>query len=137
MKTTLLILFAASVVTLGCASTGGVTGLAVRRGEVHVGGNVPRAVVAGPTTIHAYSAFNGGEVYTVPVVSGGDSDCVAPIAANASSVRLGADRVVSVGIAAGSMACLAAKGGRMVELLWHVQDDGGGASTARLLARGP
>ena len=124
MKTTLLILFAASAITSGCATTRGAAApLSSRRGEVHVAGTTGRAVTVGPATIHAYSEFAGGDLFTVPIVTGKDADCAVSGNGQRTRVGLGADRVVSVAIDAGSIACVAARADRTIELLWHVHGE--------------
>ena len=137
MKTTLLILFAASAITSGCATARGAADPpSSRRGEVRVTGTAARAVTVGPATIHAYSEFAGGDVFTVPIVTGGDADCLVNGSRHGAAVKLGADDVVSVAIDAGSVACVAARADRKIELLWHVREDHG-TSAAVLMARRP
>ena len=137
MKTTLLILFASFAINAGCATTrNAAVPLSARRGEVRVTGTGARAVTVGPATIHAYSEFAGGDVFTVPVVTGGDADCLVGGNRRGADVKLGADRVVSVAIDANSLACVAARADRKIELLWHVQD-GHGTSATVLMAQRP
>ena len=145
MRPTSPFVLTASSVVLACVSFGCAgTRLAdaqtapYRRGEVHVAGPGDRAVVAGPVTIHAYSGFKGGEVYTVPVASGGDADCGAERAMSGSRVRLEAENIRQIEIPAGSMACLAGDQGRSLELLWHAVDGTpGGARQGVVVARQP
>ena len=142
--TSLFVLTASSVVlacfSFGCAGTrlADAQSAPHLRGEVHHAGAGDRAVVTGPVTIHAYSGFKGGEVYTVPVASGGDTDCGADRAMSGSRVRLDADRIRQIEIPAGSMACLAADQHRSLELLWHaVEGASGGARQGVVVARQP
>jgi hypothetical protein len=103
---------------------------AATRGQVHVGsGAVAKAVVVGPTAIHAYSAFSGSKLFVVDVVSGTDRDCEA--GARGAGSALAADRVETLTVRAGQMACVASTGERPIELLWHAQK---GAPASLLLA---
>src|SRR5882724_11814887 len=110
MKTigTISTLFFLSTLTFGCATaqlSGPGNVAAAERGDVLVAGPSVKAVVAGPTAIHAYSAFSGGSMYTAPVVSGTDADCQARTANGARS-DLPADSVVNFTVGAGQVACL-------------------------------
>jgi len=70
---TLSKLLAISSLALGCASAPvGRSPAANLRGDVVGAGPSVRLVVVGPADIHAYSAFAGGAIYTVPAVSGSD-----------------------------------------------------------------
>src|SRR5262245_58875361 len=100
-------LIALSALTFGCASTGvGRPPVANLRGDVVVRGASVKAVLVGPADIHAYSAYAGGTIYMAPAVSGSDSDCSAGHAA-AGQATLEADRVHSLRVEAGQVACLA------------------------------
>jgi hypothetical protein len=91
------------------------------RGQVQVKA-AAKAVVAGPTTIHAVSQYSGGQVFVVDATNGGDADCAA--AANkTSSSALEADRTQTVTARAGQVICVASNGARTIELLWHAQKD--------------
>jgi hypothetical protein len=83
--------------------------------------NVPaaaaKAVVAGPAVVKVYSGFSGAQVFVAAASSGADADC----AAGAAGTSLKADRVESVTVAAGQVACVASTGARQIELLWHAQ----------------
>jgi hypothetical protein len=87
------------------------------RGQVQVPVSAAKAVVAGPTVIHAYSEFSGAKLYVARAVTGTDRDCQAGAKAAASS--LAADRVELLTVRAGQLACVATTGERQVELLWH------------------
>jgi hypothetical protein len=93
------------------------------RGAVYLGGPGQKAIVVGPAVIHVYSGFAGGEMYTVPAVSGADEDCRATGAATSPAIRLGADRVVPITVGNGEVACLATHTPHRFELLWHQQKD--------------
>jgi hypothetical protein len=114
-------LIAISSLAFGCA-TGQVGrnagAVANVRGDVVVSGPTVKAVMVGPADIHAYAAYAGGAIYTVPAVSGGDADCAA---ARAGVTTLQADRVHAVRVESGQVACLATAGKGSFELLWHVQ----------------
>ncbi|HEX3697964.1 MAG TPA: hypothetical protein VH374_21500 [Polyangia bacterium] len=131
MKTLSILSLVASF-AFGCAATGTADHLAVpTRGAVSVAGVARKAIVAGPTTIHAYSGFAGGEIYTAPAVTGTDSDCGAVDGGHTQQSReVGADRVMTIDVGAGDVACLATKTDRRFELLWHVQN---GAQRAPVL----
>ena len=110
-------LLAISSLAFGCASAQ-VAGnpVANLRGHVAVAGPSVRAVVVGPADIHAYSAFAGGAIYTVPAVQGDDRDCGS---ARAGLTDLPADRVQALRVDAGRVACLATVKRGSFELLWH------------------
>jgi hypothetical protein len=104
----------------GCATARPDAALAMRHGSVHVDGPSVRAVAVGPGAIHAYSAFPGGALFVAPAVSGGDADCVQPAAAGAPRLaHLPADRVATLQLRAGQVACLATARPGSFELLWH------------------
>ena len=88
------------------------------RGAVLSASPGTRAIVAGPTTMHAYAAFAGGEIYNTPTETGTDADC-ARIQGGAPAVQLPPDRVISVSVPAGQLACLRTRVGAGYELLWH------------------
>ena len=62
--------------------------------------------------------------------SGTDADCAA--ACRTAGTTLAADRVETVTVAAGQVACVASTGERKIELLWHAQPT---APTATLIAK--
>ena len=108
---------AISMLTVGCASSQiGSRSVTELRGRVTVAEPSVRALVTGPADIHAYSEFAGGVLYTVPAVAGDSRDCTS---ARRDVVVLDADRVRSIRIEAGSVACLATVTNRRLELLWH------------------
>ncbi len=111
------LLVISSFASFGCASTQfGRNPVAALRGHIVVDGPSVKAVVVGPAEIHGYSAFAGGEIYTVPAVSGSDHDCGS---ARAGLTTLQADRVHAIRIEAGQVACLATVKRGSFEFLWH------------------
>jgi hypothetical protein len=108
---------AISMLAVGCASAQiGSHSVTELRGRVTVAEPSVRALVTGPADIHAYSEFAGGVLYTAPAVAGDSRDCTS---ARRDVVVLDADRVRSIRIDAGSVACLATVTNRRLELLWH------------------
>ena len=91
------------------------------RGQVQVRA-AAKAVVAGPTTIHAVSQFSGGRVFIVDAKTGSDGDCVAAADKTPATV-LQADRTQTLTARAGQVICVASDGDRTVELLWHARKD--------------
>lgn len=122
---TLSTLFLLSSLTFGCASTrlAGSGEVAIpKRGEILVQWAAVKAVVTGPVSIHAYSAYSGGTLFVADAITGTDRDCQV-----ASRVAMGepllADRVRSVRVGVGKVVCLATSGNRGVEMLWHAMED--------------
>ena len=110
-------LLAISTLTFGCASSQiGSHAVTELRGRVTVAEPSVRALVTGPADIHAYSEFAGGAIYTAPAVAGDNRDCTS---APRDVVVLDADRVRSIRIEPGNVACLATVTNRRFELLWH------------------
>ena len=132
MKTISILLFASSL-TYGCAGTQIGQAVAPRRHAVLAYGTSVKAVVAGPSAIHAYSGFAGGSLFSAPIVSGTDSDCQAPPPRGERS-ELPADRVINFEVGAGYVACLATTTPRSFELLWRDRRDRS-APAALALAR--
>ena len=99
----------------GCATSP--TGRAIR-GTVLSTSAGTRTIVSGPTTMHVYAGFPGGEIFNAPAETGMDADC-ARIQAGAPAVPLPPDRILYVAVPAGEMACLRTHGGAGYELLWH------------------
>ena len=99
------------------------------RGQVQVPAAAAKVVVAGPAAIHAYSEFSGAKLFVVEAVTGTDRDCQVG-ASKAGSSALAADRVETLTVRSGQIACVASTGNRSVELLWHAQ----GAPALTLLA---
>jgi hypothetical protein len=95
------------------------------RGTVLTRGPAVKAVRAGPAVIHAYSAFGGGDLYVVPVVTGTDADCTgtATDAAARAQEAIPADRRVTVRVAATELMCLATNAPGNFELLWHAHEE--------------
>lgn len=76
------------------------------------------AIVSGPTTMHVYAGFAGGEIFNAPAETGTDADC-ARVQAGTPAVPLRPDRILYVAVPAGEMACLRTHVGAGYELLWH------------------
>jgi len=89
-----------------------------QRGVVAVDARAPKAIVAGPVAIHAYTAFSGAAIFVVAAVTGTDRDCASGASARAALV---ADRMHTVSVGAGQIACVATTSARGSELLWHAQ----------------
>ena len=89
------------------------------RGTVHVQGSSAKAVVAGPVAIHAYSAYSGASLFVVDAVTGTDQDCAGARASGGTSIA--ADRVQTITVGVGQVACVASTAARGSELLWHAQ----------------
>jgi hypothetical protein len=110
-------LLAISTFAFGCATTQiGSREVTELRGRVTVAEPSVTALVTGPADIHAYSEFAGGVIYTVPSVAGDNRDCTS---AHREQVVLEADRVRSIRLEPGSVACLATVTKHRFELLWH------------------
>src|SRR5947207_7540755 len=90
------------------------------RGQVQVPVSAAKAVVVGPTAIHAYSEFSGAKLFVVDAVTGTDSDCQAAAKKSVGSA-LSADKTEMLSVGAGQIACVASTGERSIELLWHAQ----------------
>src|SRR4249919_3670707 len=108
---TLSILSLVSFVALGFAGTAHAGEGAARRGQVNVQAASTKAVVAGPAVIKVYSQFSGAKVFVA------DADCSAGSAQTGSALQ--ADRVQTVTVGAGQVACVATTGARNIEILWH------------------
>jgi hypothetical protein len=93
------------------------------------------AIVEGPRTVHAYAGFSGGELYNARATTGTNVDCDA---ANQTggAVPLPADKVVSITVAAGQVACLRTTGERDYELLWHAVEHRRGPALVASAAAG-
>jgi hypothetical protein len=132
MNTTKMISALVMVSALAFASAAHATDRTPKRGQISVSAQSAKAVVAGPISIHAYSAFSGATIYTALAVTGTDADCkLQP--ANGTAVR--ADKIVDFQVPAGQIACLSADAGRSIELLWHAQKDVPAAPTTMVAAR--
>jgi hypothetical protein len=118
MKTTTKILSLVSFLSLSFAGVAHAGEGAARRGQVNVPAAAAKAVVAGPTVVKVYSGFSGAQVFVAAATSGTDADCAAGAAA---ATALKADRVETVTVAAGQVACVASTGERKSEILWHAQ----------------
>src|SRR5215813_13237898 len=86
---------------------------AARRGQVNVPAAAAKAVVAGPAVVKVYSGFSGATVFVA------DGDCAT--ARPTSGTALTKDRVATIDVGAGQIACVASTGERSIELLWHAQ----------------
>ena len=130
MKTTTKILSLVSFLSLSFAGVAHAGEGASRRGQVNVPAAAAKAVVAGPAVVKMYSGFSGAQVFVAAASAGTDADCAA--AGRAAGTTLAADRVETVTVAAGQIACVASTGERKIELLWHAQP---GTSATALVAR--
>lgn len=99
----------------GCATA---PARSISRGTVASTVSGTWAVVEGPRTVHAYSGFGGGELYTAPATTRTNVDCDSANQSGAA-VPLPADTVVSITVSAGQVACLRTNEDRGYELLWH------------------
>lgn len=68
--------------------------------------------------MHAYAAFAGGEIFNAPSATGSPADC-ALADGKTPSVPLPADKVISLQVPAGELACLRTRDVSGYELLWH------------------
>jgi len=127
MKTTTKILTLVSFLFLSFAGVAH-AGEGARKGQVNVPAAAAKAVVAGPMVVKMYSGFSGAQVFVAAASSGTDADCAA---ARTAGTTLAADRVETVTVAAGQVACVASTGDRKIELLFHAQPT---APTATLIA---
>jgi hypothetical protein len=127
MKTNSMILALVSALSLAGASrvAHAQEGSAPKRGTVEVQASAAKAIVAGPVAIHAYSAFSGAKVFVVASVSGTDRDCAGARAGAATSLT--ADRVQTVTVGAGQIACVETSAAHGSEMLWHTQQDRAGS----------
>jgi hypothetical protein len=123
MKTTMKILSLVSFLSLSFAGAAHAGEGAARKGPVTVSAAAARAVVAGPAVVKVYSGFSGAKVFVA------DGDCAT---AQKTGTALVADRVETVTVGAGQVACVAATGDRSIELLWHAQS---AAPAATLVAK--
>jgi len=110
----------AGIIALTLATFGG-SGLASarpagERGTVVARGAANKMIAAGPVALHVYAQSSGGSVYQVPSVKGTDQDCSA---GKGPMIPVRADRVATVSIEEGHVACLATATSGSFELLWH------------------
>ena len=113
MKTAASILALVSFVALGFAGTAHAGEGAARKGQVNVQAASTKAVLAGPAVVKVYSLIAGAKVFVA------DGDCASGKAP--TGTVLPADRIETLTVAAGQVACVASTGDRNIELLWHVQ----------------
>jgi len=124
MKTNSMILALLASLSLAGAAAGTAhaqEASAPSRGTVQVDGPVAKAVVVGPVAIHAYSAFSGATLFVVRAVTGSDRDCAGPRASVTASIA--ADRMQTLTVGAGQIACVATTAAYGSELLWHATKD--------------
>ena len=95
---------------LASARPAGERGTVVARGAAH------KVIAAGPVALHVYAQSSGGSVYTVPAVTGTDRDCSG---SKGPMTPVRADRVATVSVEEGQVACLATATSGSFELLWH------------------
>jgi hypothetical protein len=126
MKTAASILALVSFVAFGFAGTAHAGEGAARKGQVNVQPASTKAVVAGPSVIKVYSLIAGAKVFVA------DGDCASAKAQTGTT--LPADRIETLTVGAGQVACVASTGDRNIELLWHVQS-GTPVSGAALVAK--
>ena len=112
MKTTLKILSLVSLLSFGFAGVAHAGEGAARKGQVNVQSAAAKAVVAGPAVVKVYSGFSGAKVF---VAAG---DCATAQTAGTALTR---DRVETINVGAGQVACVAGNGERTIELVWHAQ----------------
>src|SRR5262245_33717039 len=113
MKTAASILALVSFVAFGLAGTAHAGEGAARKGQVNVQAASTKTVVAGPAVIKVYSQFSGANVFVA------DADCASGNAQTGTALK--ADRIETLTVAAGQVACVATTGARNIELLWHAQ----------------
>ena len=118
MKTTMKILSLVSFLSLGFAGVAHAGEGAARKGQVNVQAAAAKAVVAGPAVVKMYSGFSGATLFVAAAASGTDADCAT---SRAAGTTLQADRVMTVSVGAGQVACVSSTGERKIELLWHAQ----------------
>jgi hypothetical protein len=112
------------VTATGAASEPRIPEEAPLRGTVVTHGPTIKAVRAGPAVIHAFSAFAGGDLYTVPAATGTDADCLRPrTSPKLVGQPIEADRRVVVSVGAGELACLSTATQGSFELLWHAHEE--------------
>jgi hypothetical protein len=119
---TIKILSLVSLLSFGFAGAASAGEGAATRGQVQVPATAAKAVVVGPTAIHAYSEFSGAKLFVADAVTGTDRDCQAA-ASKAGATALAGDKVETLTVRAGQIACVASTGTRPVELLWHTSKD--------------
>jgi hypothetical protein len=110
-----IVFFVIIAAVAGCATA---PADVVARGTIVSQSPGAQAVVRGPITLHAYAGFTGGEIYAERAATGTNPDCFPPRHENAA-IPLPADRVISVAVPAGAVACLRTQTDTPYELLWH------------------
>jgi hypothetical protein len=131
MKTSSMILALVSTLSIAAARPARAQEASMpKRGTIEVQAQAARAIVAGPVAIHVYSAFSGATLFVVDAVTGTDRDCAGARAAVGAS--LVADRVQTLTVGIGQVACVATTAAHGSELLWHVQKDAPAASPLML-----
>jgi hypothetical protein len=110
---------AAAVSLLAPAARADAGSDATRRGSIDVTGKTIKAVTVGPALVRGYSAFAGGTIFVARLATGTDADCAGGERGSAASLALAPDRVESIVVGAGEIACLETETERPFELLWH------------------
>jgi hypothetical protein len=100
----------------GCAS-----GVAEQRGSVVMAPDAVKAFAVGPAVVRAYSLDDGGRVFVAPARSGTDADCAGLTRGGTNATAIAVDRRNVVTLAAGQVACVAARNPRGYELMWHAR----------------
>jgi hypothetical protein len=122
------VVFVASSLVFGCAGTGVTRSgpASATRGSVVTHGQSVKAIVQGPTVIHAFAANSGGALFTVPFVTGSDSDC-GTISSGGTHrpAAIPPDQRVVLTVEPGQIACLVTAKARTFELLWHAHGEAG------------
>jgi len=113
MKTTLKILSLVSFLSFGFAGVAHAGEGAARRGHVSVQAAAAKPVVAGPAVVKVYSGFSGAQVFVA------QGDCAG--ANQTAATALVRDRVETINVGAGQVACVATTGDRSIELMWSAQ----------------
>jgi hypothetical protein len=118
--TTTSILSLASLLFLGSAGAAHAGEGAARRGQVNLQAAAAKTVVVGPAVVKVYSGFPGAKVFVADATAGSDADCAAA-AGRTAGTTLVRDRVETLTVGAGQVACVASSGERSIELLWRAQ----------------
>ena len=123
-----------AVLALGTLATSGsatAAGTVADRGTVVARGQSSKVPVAGPVALHVYAQSSGGEIYTVPSVTGTDKDCAGTAAGPMTPIA--AETVAHISVGDGQVACVSTSTRGAVELVWHAVERP--APTAIFLAK--
>jgi hypothetical protein len=85
---------------------------------VNVEAAAAKAVVAGPAVVKVSSGFSGAKIFVADAAAATDGACTAAAGRTAGSALV-KDRVETVSVGAGQVACVAGTGERNIELLWR------------------